>query len=295
MRVSYVVLGLAGLSGCQYVWSIEEFPVPPKGGSYIGNPMGDFDGDQILNKDDKCPTQDNSLPGGRSDADNDGVPDLCDPHPTEPGDCLALFDDFGDGLSPNWVLYAGNPIHIVTDDPIIKQPFLQFENADDELIYLAPRLALDALWISTFAQAGDNGPPQGSPDPNKHAIQLYTDITLPTSGQPVGEACAIESQNGSGHMQHVHSDSGTDTIVASSPDVTDLTVGPGGTVTMMWNTKDAPGTCQGTTDTFPYDVGRVHAVADPVNGYGMKFALRGRHVGLYVFAIVGWGTSCTAM
>jgi len=256
-------------------------------GKMIGDPMGDFDGDGILNGMDGCPTVDAAQPGGRSDQDHDGVPDICDPNPTIPGDCVALFDDFGDpALSPLWQ-YDGNPIEVIRNDPIfMNQPYLQFDAADDEVIYLDKLIDLDAVSARIYAQAGDN------PAPGQHAIELYVDLTHSALGRADGEACAVESSNRNGMVEHVRTIDGAGTILASTPaPLNALRVGSGNTFTVEWGAAAAPNACSATKD--PTDPMALYAVDAKVPPSG-TFAIRGRGVGLFILAVVGWGHNCAA-
>jgi len=276
-----------GAAGCDFVWSVHEFPVPVHGGRMIGNPKGDFDGDGTPNDMDGCPAIDSAVSGGRSDQDHDGVPDICDPNPTIPGDCVALFDDFSDPtLSPLWQ-YDGNPIVVVRNDPIfMNRPYLQFDAADDEVIYLDKLLDLDAVSARIYAQAGDN------PAPDQHAIELYVDLTHSALGRAEGEACAVQSSNGNGMVEHVRVTAGADTILASTPGAPDaLRVGAGNTFTVEWGAAAAPKACSATTD--PTEPSLFYAVDATVPPSG-TFAIRGRNVGLFILAVVGWGHNCAA-
>jgi hypothetical protein len=80
----------------------------------------DVDGDTIPDAVDNCPqlananqaNEDGDASGDLCDAcppfvdttdsDDDTVPDACDPHPTEPGDTITLFEGFADGLPLSW-------------------------------------------------------------------------------------------------------------------------------------------------------------------------------------------------
>lgn len=68
---------------------------PPAGvlAEFIGDPMGDFDGDGISNRLDLCP-----FSAVQDDPDNDKLGGPCDPHP-DAADCLVFFD----GYQPNRV------------------------------------------------------------------------------------------------------------------------------------------------------------------------------------------------
>jgi hypothetical protein len=275
------VLGLLGLGGCQYVFGIHEFPVP----ALIGDPDGDFDDDGIPNRDDPCPHLDNSLPGGHIDQDGDGVPDLCDPNPTSPGDCLQLFDDFGaPTLSPLWQ-YDGNPITVVRNDPIFQnKAYLQFDYADEEVVYLNKDLDLDAVWVKIYVQAGDN------PAAGPHAIELYVDLAHTPRGHVDGHACAVESSNGTGAVKYIHTVDGVDATMASSATAMEpLRVGDGNNFIVEWGT-DAPATCLASTD--PTDPSVTYTVDAPVPPSSM-FAIRGLGVGLYILGVVGWGHNCS--
>lgn len=65
----------------------------------------DEDGDGAGDACDPCPP----YPDGASpvDRDHDGLPDACDPFPTTPGDRLAYFEGFQDGLPATWTSNGG--------------------------------------------------------------------------------------------------------------------------------------------------------------------------------------------
>lgn len=75
----------------------------------IANPdQEDADLDDIGDACDSCPVVPNAGREQTADADNDGVPNACDPHATNKGDCLVLFDTFSDPatFSASWQVYA---------------------------------------------------------------------------------------------------------------------------------------------------------------------------------------------
>src|SRR5205823_5876019 len=109
-----------------------------RGGSYLCTSVGseaidargntadvsaslDADGDGVPDGSDNCPTVANAkqenedgdafgdacdlcppFASNNADADGDGVGDECDPHPQTPGDAIALWEGFADGMPPTW-------------------------------------------------------------------------------------------------------------------------------------------------------------------------------------------------
>jgi Thrombospondin type 3 repeat len=101
----------------------------------------DVDGDGVANANDNCPMIANAnqanedadaagdvcdncppFPSTGADADADGVGDLCDPHVLIPGDSLALFEGFANGIpvgwtaSGTWTVQYGNLLSAAPDD-----------------------------------------------------------------------------------------------------------------------------------------------------------------------------------
>jgi hypothetical protein len=58
------------------------------------------DGDAFGDACDPCPPIADTSPA--IDSDHDGVSDACDPHPNTPGDRIAMFEGFGDGVPAGW-------------------------------------------------------------------------------------------------------------------------------------------------------------------------------------------------
>jgi hypothetical protein len=98
-----------------------DLAVPPGTDGPI-NPLADRDGDTVIDALDNCPEKGNTnqadedldtfgdacdncppfLNLDQKDTDKDGVGDECDPEPTVPGDRIALFEGFKDGIPMTW-------------------------------------------------------------------------------------------------------------------------------------------------------------------------------------------------
>lgn len=94
-------------TGCHLLFELEEIEPPPPvdAGDGATPPCtipyfspGDFDGDGIENSVDSCPLVSGAMPDG----DGDGVGVNCDPHPTLPGDCILIMQDFREPTLPCW-------------------------------------------------------------------------------------------------------------------------------------------------------------------------------------------------
>ena len=85
MRV-LVVVAAWGAAGCNQILGIDRTHLPD---ALV--PGTDEDGDGVANDDDNCPGIPNT---DQLDSDGDKVGDACDPHPTTPGDEIALAEFF---------------------------------------------------------------------------------------------------------------------------------------------------------------------------------------------------------
>lgn len=179
-RLGLVVLALAG---CNQVFDLKATtPAPP---ADVIDAVLDSDGDGVIDLDDNCrnapnPTQHDEDHDGLGDVcDNcplvenhaqadvgeampDGVGDACDPHPTDPGDCLVLLDTFVDPavFASHWQVFqqVGGPPAL---DP---QP---------ELVRVTPA----PNYPGGFVARDDTG----SPMLGTFAVQLLASASFPVS------------------------------------------------------------------------------------------------------------------
>ena len=270
--------GLLVLAGCDVVFELHH-DTPA---SFLADPDGDFDQDEVLNRDDKCPTlNDTEVFGAGVDTDEDGVGDACDPHPKQNGDCLILFDDFAEPeLSPSW-RSQGEPIFLeaaANGEP----PHLAFYAGPQTVVYLAFPLPLSTLRVDGYVQEGDG---DGSPD--RHAIELFSDLQVgPTAVS--GRACTVESQMTQSQVTVVDVVDGVDTVAQQVSIGSVDYVGSSNLFTLEWGAK--PDTCHGLLDGMDVAEGSLTAKVPA----GKIFGLRGLEVGLHLHVITGYATGCPA-
>ncbi len=279
---------LALVSGCERVLGLAPLPDSPQyPDHFLMDPDGDADGDHIPNSMDLCPVNDDTQgAGGGVDSDKDGVGDLCDPHPDTPGDCLVLFDDFSnETLSPHWI-GAGGALQIIqVPGPAGRNvDVLQFDSTPEEIVSLDIPLDLDAVTLLGYVQAGDQ-----STNFTRAAVEMFVDLTLsrmPTAAN--GTACAIESMNVPTKVEGIVTTAGLD-APSVSVDVGPERLGAGTNFTLLWS--PAAGGCWTHIDDSANQTSDTASVALDVPKSG-TFAVRGIGVGLYFYAVAGWGHSC---
>ncbi len=253
----------------------------------INDPGGDFDGDGEPNATDLCPTIPNNVLGGMTDSDGDHVGDLCDPHPNSPGDCLLLFDDFGDAstFASTW-MGNGNSIQLMSNGS--GGNVLQFDSTAEEIVSLREAISIEAITVVGFVQAGDQGP-----TPTRAAVEAFVDLVIDTQQQANGISCAIESNGpGSTTVELLTTFGGMDTKMFSAPIATTLRVGAGTTFDLRWSPNvatsvNAPAGCRAYVYTAP--PGDTNFVAGTKLPASQTVAIRGIGVGLYIMAVAGWG------
>jgi len=276
-----VLVGL-GLAGCDQLFHLDEVgPQAPDAahlGRVIDDPTGDLDGDMVPNAMDLCPTiNQQEVPNAGTDADMDGVGDACDPHPTNPGDCLALFDDFQNQATPAsaWK-WTGDPMEIV-DGKSLALP--ASPNYDDAYLYLDQSLDLDAIYVWAYVQAGDN-PGSGQ----RHAAQAF--FNLQVSPSINGTGCGVESSGSGSQVTTSTITGGVEGVVIGMPIGSNL-VGIPNDVVITWGMT--PGQCKGEVGPNNGHQSTVIALDPPPSG---AFGLHLYDAGLHVYAIAGWGHAC---
>ncbi|HSD89558.1 MAG TPA: hypothetical protein VLB44_18635, partial [Kofleriaceae bacterium] len=259
------VTWLLALGGCDVVFSVDRLPPAPSyPGQVINDPDGDLDEDGDLNGTDLCPTVPNTEVGANTDMDMDGVGDRCDPHPSKPGDCLALFDDFHNETapSPHWRV-QGSTLAIGTNDLEFPRP--NPDLGDEVLVYLDQPLDLDALFVWGYVQNGDQ------PSSNtRSAIQIFFDMRIDTTnGLVTGDGCGVESTGVAAQVTHtslVASDETTAAIATLGP----LLVGVPNDFELSWGQK--PGECSAYLTGVDGDGRSMVAAKEPPS---RVFGLRG--------------------
>jgi len=270
------VVGLLALAGCDVVFDLHlETPA-----SFLADPDGDFDQDEVLNRDDKCPTlNDIEVFGASNDADEDGVGDACDPHPSDNGDCLILFDDFAEPeLSPSW-RSQGEPLFLEpagNGEP----PHVAFFAGPQTVVYLDYPLPLSALRVAGYVQAGDT-----DTSTDRHAIEVFPELQIgPTSLS--GRACTLESRMTAARVTVVDVADGVDTVTQQAPLAAPVFVGSTNQFAIDWGTT--PGSCHGLLEQGEVVEASVMAKVPA----GEIFGLRGVEVGLHLHVITGYATNC---
>jgi Thrombospondin type 3 repeat len=134
------------------------------------DPNGDEDGDGVPNGSDNCPTvynpgqenEDGDAWGDvcdlcppyasttQADADGDGVGDECDPHPTTPGDSIAMFEGFHHGMLPSdWIIigsaYGSGDSAYITDPGSGDFSGIGFDFAQGSGETITTQLTLDTI------------------------------------------------------------------------------------------------------------------------------------------------------
>jgi hypothetical protein len=274
-------------AGCDQLFKIDQVPVPTVvqfPSHVINDPTGDYDSDGDPNGTDLCPTIPNTVLGGTTDSDGDGVGDLCDPHPNTPGDCLVLFDDFAAAaLDPLWKA-DGGPISRGTAG---SQGDLQFFHSSDEIVWLDAKLDLDAVTVIGYVQEGDQGGP-----PDRHAIEIYLDLTrTPGTFTANGEACDVESNGPPSVVAWEHTVNGVDSPHAPPTVIGPELVGTTYDFSIDWSPRTlASGACLAAMGAGSGNDHMAKIPADiPPSG---TFAIRGINVGLEIQAVAGWGHAC---
>jgi len=273
------VAGVLALAGCDVVFDLHH-DTPA---SFLADPDGDFDQDEVLNRDDKCPTlNDTEVFGAGVDTDEDGVGDACDPHPTQNGDCLILFEDFAEPeLSPSW---HSQGEEIFLEPPGNGEPaHLAFFAGPQTVIYLDFPLPLSTLRVDGYVQEGDG---DGSPD--RHAIEVFSDLQVgPTAVS--GRACTVESQTTASQVTVVDVVDGVDTVAQQASIGSTNYVGSSFGFTLDWG--NAPAACHGALETTDLTAEATLPAKVPA---GKIFGLRGLEVGLHLHVITGYATGCPA-
>jgi hypothetical protein len=146
--------------------------------------QGNEDGDKFGDVCDPCPIDANDNP---VDEDGDGVADPCDPNPTTPGDAIALFEGFHEGLPTSWTT-NGATVTPSGDDIAITVPV-------DTRGYVAPPLTAPAhgyaaIGVTVEASAGSGNtdvgigmPYDGVKDKGVVCELFASDATVPTSAE----------------------------------------------------------------------------------------------------------------
>jgi len=273
-------IALLGVSACDQAFGLNSVTFIPDAAppmKLLEDPNGDYDGDGILNGMDKCPLL--AGLGTSSDQDGDGVGDLCDPHPTQAGDCLVLFDDFGDpALASAW---KSDPTPLAREsDTSSNITYLQFDATSEQLVWFDSPLAFDTLVVKGYVQAGDN---RGAP--GTFAIQIFTDLVRGPLATGVG--CGVESDGTTSTVSVTQLSNGTTTGHDATALSAKMLVGPPNDFEIHWSSAlGARGGCQGTLHGQMGDPQALVEAPVPTSG---RFGIRGVQVGLHVYAVAAWG------
>jgi hypothetical protein len=260
------------VTGCGSVFDLVPLEELPFYGSVINDPAGDADDDGEPNATDLCVLIPATELGGRADTDGDGVGDLCDPDPDEPGNCLALFDSFSAGtLSPHW-RFDGEPV-------AIQDTKLHIPGGDETILYLDTALTLDAVYVDGYIHIGANA---GGP---RHAIQVLVDTTL--TPQVNGHACGVESDSSSSRVA-VSTVTGGAAASPMTAAIGDLVVGAGTNLDILSWTPEG---CH--VELSDAQRSQQATVASPPPASGV-LGIRVLDAGIDLYSVAGYGRGCGA-
>lgn len=253
------------------MFDLEPLEEVPYYGSVVNDGDDDADGDGEPNATDLCALIPATEPGGRSDRDGDGVGDLCDPDPDQPGNCLALFDSFAaPTLSPHW-RFDGEAVEV--DGKLV------IPGGDETIVYLDTELSLQTIEVQGYIHIGANA--GGA----RHAIQVLPDATL--TPLVSGRGCSFESNTTTSQITAIEVVAGVDTSRGSNV-VGDLLVGAGTNVDSLSWIGEGPLCRVSASDASRSQGEQVLGVA-PTRGV---FALRVLDAGFWMYAVAGYGKGC---
>jgi len=232
---------------------------------------GDLDGDDLDDAVDPCVAVSQNELNGRTDTDEDGVADPCDPEPRKPGNCLVLFDSFDSAqLSPHWQL-DGVDSELTGDD-------LWIHYTDEAHLFLDTALTIQSVYTEVYVQNGANSVA------DDHQMQLFVDLQRdPTAS---GRACSIQGDTDTSRLAIVDVSHGSSMSTSTAP-MGNVPFAAGSTIDFLEWTASG---CRAEVDDGADSGSASVPVAPPKGG---QFGIRILGAGLQLKVIAAYGRGCT--